>query len=65
MFIYGDGNQTRDFIFVKDICRANILATTTPNISEVLILQPEPNAHYKSFSSVDSQKDKFQFKNFP
>jgi UDP-glucose 4-epimerase len=25
--IYGDGSQTRDFTFVKDICRANILAT--------------------------------------
>lgn len=25
-FIYGDGNQTRDFIYVEDIVRANILA---------------------------------------
>jgi UDP-glucose 4-epimerase len=24
--IFGDGNQTRDFIFVKDIVRANLLA---------------------------------------
>lgn len=24
--IYGDGNQTRDFIFVKDVVRANLLA---------------------------------------
>jgi nucleoside-diphosphate-sugar epimerase len=26
-FIYGDGNQTRDFIFVADVVLANILAT--------------------------------------
>ncbi|MBN2853822.1 MAG: NAD-dependent epimerase/dehydratase family protein [Clostridia bacterium] len=25
-FIYGDGNQTRDFIYVKDIAKANVLA---------------------------------------
>lgn len=26
--IYGDGNQTRDFVFVKDIVNANLLAAT-------------------------------------
>lgn len=31
--IYGDGNQTRDFIFVKDVVRANILAAES-NISK-------------------------------
>ncbi|MBP2031539.1 UDP-glucose 4-epimerase [Clostridium algifaecis] len=25
-FIYGDGNQTRDFIYVKDVARANLLS---------------------------------------
>lgn len=29
--IYGDGLQTRDFIYVKDIVKANILASTTGN----------------------------------
>ncbi|MBN1994498.1 MAG: SDR family oxidoreductase [Anaerolineae bacterium] len=29
-FIYGDGEQTRDFIFVKDVARANLRASETP-----------------------------------
>ena len=30
--IYGDGEQTRDFIFVLDIAQANILAAETPGV---------------------------------
>jgi UDP-glucose 4-epimerase len=30
LVIYGDGEQTRDFIFVKDVVKANVLAATTP-----------------------------------
>lgn len=29
--IYGDGNQTRDFTYVKDVVEANLLAATTNN----------------------------------
>lgn len=29
--VYGDGSQTRDFIYVMDIARANVLALTTLN----------------------------------
>ncbi len=31
--IYGDGNQYRDFIFVQDVVRANLLAATTQGAS--------------------------------
>ena len=33
LIIYGDGEQTRDFIFVKDVVAANVLAATTENIN--------------------------------
>lgn len=34
--VYGDGLQTRDFTFVADVVRANLLAVAAPGISEVL-----------------------------
>jgi UDP-glucose 4-epimerase len=33
--IYGDGEQTRDFVYVKDVVAANVLAATTENVSGV------------------------------
>ena len=31
--IYGDGLQTRDFIFIGDVVRANLLACTSPGVA--------------------------------
>ena len=31
LHIYGDGEQTRDFIYVANVARANLLACTSPN----------------------------------
>jgi UDP-glucose 4-epimerase len=35
IIIYGDGEQTRDFIFVKDVVKANILAAKKENVNGV------------------------------
>ncbi len=33
VIVYGDGEQTRDFIFVKDVVNANVLAATSREVS--------------------------------
>jgi UDP-glucose 4-epimerase len=33
--IYGDGSQTRDFIYVKDVVKANVIASQSENVTGV------------------------------
>jgi len=35
--VYGDGLQTRDFTYVEDVVKANVLACLAPNISGEVI----------------------------
>ena len=35
IIIYGDGQQTRDFIYVKDVVKLNVLAATNKNVNGV------------------------------
>src|SRR6476620_8435310 len=41
--VFGDGNQTRDYIYVKDVARANVLASTAASIAATSLDAPAFN----------------------
>lgn len=49
--IYGDGEQTRDFIFVKDVVKANVLAAKKENISGVFNVANEQTISIKQLAN--------------
>lgn len=55
--IYGDGEQYRDFVYVKDVAKANIKAMNTPNISgEVFCVGTSKKVSINNLVSVLNNK---------
>ena len=55
--IYGDGEQYRDFVYVKDIAKVNIKAMNTPNISgEVFCVGTSKKVSINNLVSVLNHK---------
>jgi len=51
--IYGDGTQTRDFIYIKDVVKANILAATHPkSVGEVFNVATGETIDIKSLAKL-------------
>lgn len=65
IIIYGDGEQTRDFIFVKDVVKANILAATNEKVSGVFNVAlgkaTSINQIATKIISVLNSKSKFEY----
>ena len=58
--IFGDGQQTRDFVFVKDIARANIFAAL--NLNKGQVYNVAAGAHYTLLELVNILSELFNHK---
>jgi UDP-glucose 4-epimerase len=71
LMVFGDGKQTRDYVFVKDVARANVLASTLPTAGAAEFDGPAFNIATsvqrsvldlaKSVGEVMGQKPKLEF----
>ena len=53
LVVHGDGNQTRDFIFVNDVVRAMIGAATATTINQADISLAHEKLEYKPRYDLD------------
>lgn len=58
--IFGNGLQTRDFIFVKDIARSNIFAAL--NLGKAQVYNIATGQHYTLLELIDILSDLFKYK---
>lgn len=64
-YIYGDGEQTRDFIYVKDVVNANVLALDRGDNETIDISTNKPvtiNELYKIMKEISGSSVEFEYK---
>ncbi len=50
--IYGDGSQTRDFVYVGDVAAANVQAALTPHMNRVLNISTQTETSVKQLATL-------------
>ena len=50
--IYGDGGQTRDFVYVGDVAAANVQAALTPHTNRILNVSTQTETSVKQLASL-------------
>ena len=50
--IYGDGGQTRDFVYVGDVAAANVAAVTTPQTNRILNISSQTETSVNELASL-------------